>query len=75
MKINNLLFPNLISKELYEILKLNDSEMNRRRFLLGKDILNAKEIRELQILDTRCFLQTVDFIKQSLKLLKNEKET
>lgn len=64
------LFPFLVSNELYDKLSLNSTEMKRRRFLLKKINLNENQKRELDILDTRCFIYTTEIIKKQFKLLK-----
>lgn len=59
------LFPLLVSNELYEKLSLNSNEMKRRRFLLKKTNLN--QTRELDILNTRCFIYTIEQFKKQFK--------
>jgi len=62
---------NLVSKEIYSVLKLNTKEMNRRRFLLRKTSLKENEMRELEVLNTRSFLITSsEFIEFTKKYLK-----
>ena len=53
----------IVSEEVKKILELNNSEMKRRRTLLKKETLSLKEKRELDILNTRCFLITIDELK------------
>ena len=61
--MSNEIFPYLVSDELFDKLTLNSNEMKRRRFLLKKTNLKEKQIRELEILNTRCFLYTAKSIK------------
>jgi hypothetical protein len=53
----------IVSEEVKKTFELNYSEMKRRRTLLKKEILNLKEKRELEILNARCFLITIDELK------------
>lgn len=61
-----------VSERLKQAFSLNDSEMKRRRFLLGKDTLSIKEERELQILNLRVFLHTKEDILKAIESLKQK---
>jgi hypothetical protein len=50
----------IVSEEVKNMFQLNQSEMKRRRFLLKKEQLSSKEERELEILNARCFLITIN---------------
>ena len=64
----------LVSTEVKNAFSLNKKEMERRRFLLKKSgiTLNEKEIRELEILNLRCYLYTSEDIKNAISLIKKD---